>query len=177
MPTKILFQCGDITEAAVDAVVNAANTELTLEAGVALAIRRRGGEGIREECERLAPIPLGAAVVTTAGALKAFYVVHAAVLRPGERATADSVHLATHHTLERAEEKAYKSIAFPALGAGTGGLALEECAEIMLREVLEHLKSRSSLEKIHFVLFDETARQIFEGVYQRLAAPRKAESA
>ena len=59
MPTRILFVQGDITEMAVDAIVNAANTDLTMEAGVAAAIRRRAGERIQEECERLAPDPPG----------------------------------------------------------------------------------------------------------------------
>ena len=59
MPTKIHFLRGDITEMAVDAIVNAANTALTLDAGVGEAIRRKGGARIEEESELLAPIRVG----------------------------------------------------------------------------------------------------------------------
>ena len=64
MPTKILFAQSDITDLGVDAIVNAANTDLTMDTGVAAAIRRKAGERIQEECERLAPIRLGDAAVT-----------------------------------------------------------------------------------------------------------------
>lgn len=170
MPTKVQFVKGDITDMAVDAIVNAANTELILGEGVAGAIRRKGGTRVEEECERIGRIALGETAVTTAANLKAFYIVHAAVLRPGEKATADAVRLATRNTLLRAEEKAFKSLAFPALGTGVAGFAMEECAGIMIKEVLEHLKSRSSLETIYFVLFDDAALRVFEETYQKMTA-------
>jgi O-acetyl-ADP-ribose deacetylase (regulator of RNase III) len=170
MPTKILFMKGDITEMSADAIVNPANTDLTLEAGVAGAIRHKGGEHIQEECERLAPIRLGEAVVTVGGSLKAYYVIHAASMHPGEKATADSIRLATRASLMRAEEKTIRSMAFPAIGTGVAGFSVEECAPIMLKAVLDHTKMRTSLEKIYFVLFDDAALKAFEETYQRLTA-------
>ena len=177
MPTKILFVQGDITEMAVDAIVNAANTDLTMGTGVAGAIRRKGGERIQEECERLAPIRLGAAAVTTGGNLKAHFVIHAASMRPEEKATADSLRLATRASLMRAEEKAIRSLALPALGTGAAGVALADCAPIMLKTVLDHVKMRTSLETIWFVLFDEAALQAFEDTYLRLTARPTAKTA
>ena len=168
MGARIYFTKGDITDMAVDAVVNAANTDLVLGAGVAGAIRRKGGERIQEECDRLAPIRLGAAAATTGGNLKAYYVIHAASMRPGEKATADSIRLATRQSLLRAEEKTIKSIAFPALGTGVAGFPVEDCAPIMLKAVLDHIKVRTSLEKIYFVLFDQATLQVFEEAYQKL---------
>jgi O-acetyl-ADP-ribose deacetylase (regulator of RNase III) len=168
MPTKIQFLKGDITEMAVDAIVNAANTDLVMAEGVAGAIRRKGGERIEEACNEIAPIRLGEAAVTTAGNLKAFYVIHAASMQPGGKTTAESLRLAMHNTLLRAEEKALKSLAFPALGAGAAGFPMEECARIMLTEVLQHLKSRSSLEQIYFVLFDDAALKVFQETYEKL---------
>ena len=168
MPTKILFVQGDITDMAVDAIVNAANTDLTMAAGVAAAIRRKAGERIEDDCEQLAPIRLGAAAVTTGGSLKAHFVIHAASMRPEEKATADSIRLATRASLMRAEEKAIRSIAFPAIGAGAAGFSPADCAAIMLKVVLDHIKMRTSLEKIYFVLFDEAALRVFGEVYQRL---------
>jgi O-acetyl-ADP-ribose deacetylase len=173
MQAKIQFLKGDITEMAVDAIVNAANTDLTLDAGLAGAIRRKGGARIQEECERLAPIRLATAVVTTAGNLRAHFVIHAAVLRPGEKATAESIRLATRQCLMRAEEKTIKSLAFPALGTGVGGFPLQECAQVMIKAVLEHVKVRTSLEKIYFVLFDDEALKLFEETYQQLTAKRE----
>jgi O-acetyl-ADP-ribose deacetylase len=170
MPTKILFVKGDITEMAVDAIVNAANTDLTMDAGVAAAIRRKAGERIQDDCERLAPIRLGAAVVTTGGSLKALFVIHAASMRPEEKATGESIQLATRASLMRAEEKTIKSMAFPAIGTGNAGFPVPECASLMLREVIEHIKVRSSLEKIYFVLYDDAALKAFEETYKKLTA-------
>jgi O-acetyl-ADP-ribose deacetylase (regulator of RNase III) len=174
MPTRILFVQGDITEMNVDAIVNAANTDLTMEAGVAAAIRRKAGERIQQECERLAPIRLGEAAVTSGVNLKAFFVIHAASMRPQEKATAESLRLATHASLMRAEEKGIRSMAFPALGTGAAGIPLEECAPIVLKTVLDHVKVRTSLEKIYFVLFDDAALRIFEEAYQKLTVHLKS---
>jgi len=170
MPTKILFVLSDITDMAVDAIVNAANTDLTMEAGVAAAIRRKGGARIQEECERLAPIRLGAATATTGGNLKAHFVIHAATLQPEEKPNADVIRLATRASLMRAEEKAIRSLAFPAMGTGVAGFPPAECAPIMLKAVLEHIKMRTSLEKIYFVLFDQSTLKAFEESYQQLTA-------
>jgi O-acetyl-ADP-ribose deacetylase (regulator of RNase III) len=170
MPAKIYFVKGDISEMAVDAIVNAANTDLVLESGVAGAIRRRGGAIIQAECERIGSIRLGATAVTTGGNLRAHYVIHAACMRLGEKATADSIRLATRQSLLRAEEKTIKSIAFPALGTGMAGFPVEQCAEIMIKVILDHIQVRTSLEKIYFVLFDDATLKVFEETYQRLSA-------
>lgn len=172
MRPKIYFTKGDITDMAVDAIVNAANTDLSLGAGVAGAILHKGGPHIQEECDRLGPVALGGTAVTTGGNLKALYVVHAASMYPGEQATAESLRMATRNALERAEEKAFQSIAFPALGTGVAGFPMNECARIMIAEVLDHLKTRTSLEQIHFVLYDDDALKVFEDTYRQLAARR-----
>ncbi len=176
MSAKIYFIKGDITDMAVDAIVNAANTDLVLGAGVAGAIRRKGGPRIEEDCERIGPIALGEAAVTTGGNLKAYYVIHAASMRLGGRTTAESLRLSTRRSLMRAEEKAIKSLAFPAIGTGVAGFPMQECAQIMIHEVLEHLKSRSSLEKIYFVLYDDAALKVFEDTYQKLTARPASEA-
>jgi O-acetyl-ADP-ribose deacetylase (regulator of RNase III) len=170
MHVKVAFTKGDITDQAVDAIVNAANTDLEMSEGLAGAIFKKGGERIREECERLAPIRLGEATVTTGGNLRAYYVIHAAVVRLHEKATADSIREATHQALLRAEEKVIRSLALPALGTGSAGFSVEEAAQIMLKVVLDHIKMRSSLEIIHVVLFDDAALKVFEETYQRLTA-------
>jgi O-acetyl-ADP-ribose deacetylase (regulator of RNase III) len=169
MGVKIQFVKADITEMAVDAIVNAANTDLVMGTGVAAAILQKGGEKIQEECDRIGGVRLGAAAVTIGGSLKAFYVIHAVVMRPGEKATIESIRQATHESLFRAEEKTIRSLAFPALGAGAGGVSVEVCAETMLRVVLDHVKMRTSLEKIYFALFDDATLKVFEEAYQKLS--------
>jgi O-acetyl-ADP-ribose deacetylase (regulator of RNase III) len=177
MPTKIYISKGDLTDMPVEAIVNPANTDLLMDSGVSAAIRRKGGERIQEECERLAPLRLGATAVTTAGNLKALFVIHAAVIRPGEKATAESIKLATRQILFRAEEKTIKSLALPAIGTGAAGFPVEECAQIVLKAVLEHIKIRTSLEKVHFVLDDDAALNAFEEAFRKLTARPQASAA
>lgn len=161
---RILLSEGDITALAVDAIVNAANTELRLGSGVAGAIRERGGPEVQAECDAIGPVALGAAAVTGAGALPARHVIHAAAMRPGEKVSAESLRAATRASLELAREKGLRSIAFPALGTGVGGFSVQACAEIMLEEVRAHLAGATSLETVHFVLFGEPAYRVFEQV-------------
>ena len=127
---RIVLEEGDITEAAVDAIVNAANCELQLGSGVAGAIRERGGPSIQQECDALGPIPLGEAVLTGAGELPARYVIHAAGMQLGGEAGEDSVRHCTRRSLEVASEQGFRSVALPAIGAGVGGLSPRRCAEI-----------------------------------------------
>lgn len=170
MPAKIQFSKGDITDADVDAVVNAANTDLILGAGVAGAIRRKGGPRIQEECDRIGPIRMGEAALTTGGNLKARYVIHAASMGLGGATTMESLRASTRNSLRRAEEKGLKSIAFPAVGTGIAGFPMSECAQIMLGEVLEYVKAGTSLQTIHFVLYDDAALKVFQDTHQRLTA-------
>ena len=170
MVPKIHFSQGDITAMRVDAIVNAANTDLVLGAGVAGAIRQKGGPAIQEDCDRIGPIALGAATVTTGGKLPALYVIHAASMHLGGTTSVEALRQSTRSSLMLAEGKGLKSIAFPAIGTGVAGFPMDECARIMVGEVLEHIKSRSSLESIYFVLYDESALGTFEETYRQLAA-------
>lgn len=162
---------GDITDADVEAIVNAANNDLQLGAGVAGAIRRKGGPSIQQECDRIGSIPLGEAAITGGGQLKAKYVVHAASMQLGGRATAEHLEASTRNSLLRAEEKKIRSIAFPAIGTGIAGFDTRRCAEIMLRVVSDHLRGKTSLERVVFVLFDEAARNVFEQAWAGMKQP------
>src|SRR6266851_6012718 len=159
---KVKIQQGDLTEMDVDAIVNAANNDLILGAGVPGAIRRKGGEEIQRECDAIGSIPVGYAAITTGGKLKARFVIHAASMQLGGKTTADSLRRSTAHCLRIANERGLKSIAFPAVGTGIAGFPLKECAEIMLREAARHLRGETSLETVHFVLFDDAAKRVFE---------------
>jgi O-acetyl-ADP-ribose deacetylase (regulator of RNase III) len=167
---KIVIQQGDLTEMDTDAIVNAANNDLVLGAGVAGAIRRKGGEAIQRECDAIGSIPLGFAAITSGGKLKARHVIHAASMGLGSLTTADTLRNSTAHSLRLAAERGLKTIAFPAVGTGIAGFPMKECAEIMLQEAAAHLRSGSSLETIYFVLFDEQAAGVFERAWKRLQA-------
>src|SRR5713226_3202670 len=165
---KIVIQQGDLTEMETDAIVNAANNDLILGAGVAGAIRRKGGDAIQRECNEIGSIPVGYAAITTGGNLKAKYVIHAASMGLGSLTTAETLRRSTAHALHLAAERGLKTIAFPAVGTGIAGFPMQECAEIMLQAAAEHLRNGSSLETIYFVLFDEQARDVFERVGKKL---------
>lgn len=161
---KIVLLQSDLTEMDVDAIVNAANNDLQLGGGVAGAIRRKGGEAIQRECDAIGSIPIGGAAITTGGKLRARFVIHAASMQLGGATTARALRGSTAHALRIAAERGLRSIAFPAVGTGIAGFPIPECANIMLREAVEHLKTNTSLEKIYFVLFDAQAFSEFEKV-------------
>ena len=166
---RIVIQQGDITDMAVDAIVNAANNDLLLGAGVAGAIARKGGESIQRQCNEIGSIPVGFAAITGAGNLKAKYVIHAASMGlGGVRTSAKTLQTSTAHALRLAAERKLKTIAFPAVGTGVSGFPMERCAEIMLGEAAEHLRNETPLETIYFVLFDEPSRAVFATALDRL---------
>lgn len=177
---RIQIQQGDLTDMDVDAIVNAANNDLILGAGVAGAIHRKGGEEIQRECNEIGSIPVGYAAITGGGKLKARHVIHAASMGlGGQRTTAKTLKTSTAHSLRLANEHHFKTIAFPAVGTGVSGFPMDECAEIMLTEAMNHLKGETSLQTIYFVLFDATSRDIFQAARQKLLkeAPTGAASA
>ena len=169
MPARIEVEQQDITLATVDAVVNAANESLQLGAGVAGAIRRRGGPAIQEECDRIGHCPVGEAVVTGAGDLAASWVVHAVgpVWRGGgageERALASAVLAA----LARAEEIGARSVAVPAISTGVFGFPLERAAEISVASARSFARNAKVVERILFCLFDERAADAFRKEAER----------
>ncbi len=166
---RIVVAQGDITEETTDAIVNAANTELMLGAGVAGAIRRKGGPRVQQECSKIGPIALGEAAVTTGGNLRAKHVIHAASMGlGGPLTTAESLGASVRNSLRRAEERGLKSISFPAIGTGVAGFPVDECARIMIREISAHLRAGSALETVRIVLFDPETFETFRRELDRI---------
>lgn len=163
---KINIFEGDITTSVADAIVNAANNHLWMGAGVAGAIKRVGGKIIEEEAVSKGPIPIGSAVETTAGNLKANYVIHAAVMGIDLQTNETYIKNATKSVLNLCEKLQLKSVSFPALGTGVGGFPLDKCAEIMISEIL-NFKSKY-LKEVNFYLFGNTAFNIFKEVFKKL---------
>ena len=152
---KIKVLQGDITDQEADAIVNAANDHLWMGAGVAGAIKRKGGKEIEDEAMKKGPIPIGEAVVTSAGKLKAKYVIHAAVMGQNLTTNEEYIKNATQNSLKKAEELKIESIAFPAFGTGVGGFPMDRCAQLMLDQVKDFSKKIRYLKEVLFVLFDK----------------------
>ncbi|MHC4985760.1 MAG: macro domain-containing protein [Planctomycetota bacterium] len=155
---------GDLTAWDVDAIVNAANNDLALGSGLAGAIARRGGPSIQAECNAHGPIEVGQAAITGAGDLPARFIIHQASMGIGKRVTEQSLRSSTAAALELAEGKGLTSIAFPATGTGVGGFNMRRCAEIMIAEAKRFLATAKNVRDVHFVLFDEDARDVFQQV-------------
>ena len=158
----------DITEQQVDAIVNAANNELILGGGVAGAIARKGGPSIQEECNRHGAIRVGEAAITGAGNLPAKYVIHAASMRLGGRATAESIRNSITHTFRLAEEHQVRTIALPAVGMGIAGFPLREGARLMMETLKAHIDVGTGLQRVRFCLFGNEARTAFEQALQEV---------
>jgi O-acetyl-ADP-ribose deacetylase len=170
---------GDITQQPdVDAIVNAANTDLILGSGVAGAIYRRGGDEIDREGQKKGPIQLGEAAVTTAGRLRNKYVIHAAAMgyraedalvlkRQGSLSSAGIIADATRNSLLRAEELKLGSIAFPALATGVAAFPVDECAQVMIGAVREYAKANphSAIRRVRFVLFGSGDYRTFKAIF------------
>ena len=161
-------QC-DITEMDTDAIVNAANAQLVLGAGVAGAIRTKGGPKIQEECDSIGGTFVGGAVITTGGNLKARHVIHAVGPRMGEGNEEEKLKNATLNSLKLTDENSLTSITFPAISTGIFGFPKERCAEIMLGAVIDYLKEGGTgLKRVVFCLHGVSSYEIFSETLKRL---------
>jgi O-acetyl-ADP-ribose deacetylase len=148
----------DVTKLEVDAIANAANTQLKHGGGVAGAISRAGGPEVQRESDERAPIGLGEAAETTAGEMPARWVIHAATMELGGPTSAEIIERATRSTLAKAEELGCRSLALVAFGTGVGGFPLEDAARIMVGAAGGH---EGSLERIVFAVHGGDAERAF----------------
>lgn len=156
----------DITQLEVDAIANAANTDLAHGGGVAGAIVRAGGPAIQEESDELAPIELGDAVATGAGGLPCRWVIHAATMVLGGPTSAEFIRAATASTLRVADELGCRSLALVAFGTGVGGFPLDEAARIEVEEVRRHLEAGSGLVRVVFAVRGDEATAAFQAALE-----------
>ncbi|AOP48974.1 O-acetyl-ADP-ribose deacetylase [Streptomyces lydicus] len=163
-PSLTLVQ-GDITEQAVDAVVNAANSSLLGGGGVDGAIHRRGGPEILADCRDLRAsrygrgLPTGQAVATTAGRLPARWVIH--TVGPVFARNEDRSELLAscyRESLRVADELGARTVAFPAISTGIYGWPMDDGARIAVETVRA---TDTAVEEVRFVLFDAEAYEAF----------------
>lgn len=159
----------DITEVDVDAIVNAANSSLLGGGGVDGAIHSKGGPKILEECKRIRAtewpdgLPTGKAVITSGGNLKAKHVIHTVgpVWLGGFHIEAELLKQAYRNSLKLAVAKGLKTIAFPSISTGAYGYPIEEASRIAVATVIDFLEKEDKLEKVVFVLFSDSALEIY----------------
>ena len=153
----------DVTKLEVDAIANAANTELRHGGGVAAAISRAGGPEVQRESTERAPIGLGEAVETTAGEMPCRWVIHAATMELGGPTSAEIIERATRATLEKADELGCGSVALVAFGTGVGGFPLDEAARLMVGAARDYA---GGLERIVFAVHGDEAERAFRAALE-----------
>jgi O-acetyl-ADP-ribose deacetylase (regulator of RNase III) len=170
-PASIAVERGDITDRDVDAIVNAANTALTMTTGVAAAIKRKGGVLIEEEAVRQGPIEVGEAVLTPGGNLAATHVIHAVAMGADLKTDPETITRTTRAVLALADKHRLTSLALPALGTGVGHVAPSAAADAMLQPIVAHLKSaKTALKRVVFVLYQDETFRAFTETLKRLGA-------
>jgi O-acetyl-ADP-ribose deacetylase (regulator of RNase III) len=150
----IRLRKGDIADLEIDAFVYYARPDLLLGAGFGGAISVRGGPEIQKELKQFGAISSTEAVITSAGNMKAKWIIHAVGPRFQEEDTEGKLRATMLNALKRAEEKHIKRVAFPAMGAGFYGVPLDLCAKVILSTVKKYLESSTSLEEVVFCLND-----------------------
>ena len=160
----------DLTEMAVDAVVNPANSQGLMLGGVAAALLTKGGKEIEDEARASAPIAVGAAVVTTAGRLFTKHVIHAPTMEePGLKIGVENVRRATRAAMIAAARFNFETIAMPGMGTGVGGVPIDEAARAMVDELRAHRQPKPST--IYLVATTDDLVRAFEEALKNAVNP------
>ncbi|MBF0459143.1 MAG: macro domain-containing protein [Nitrospirae bacterium] len=161
---KLRLVKGDITESAVDAIVNAANSHLQHGGGVAAAIVRKGGSIIQEESDKAGYTPVGTVSVTKAGRLPCKAVIHAVGPRMGEGNEDEKLKNAVINSLTAAAERGYTSISMPAISSGIFGFPKDRCAHILVGQSKRFLEENpdASVKIIEFCIYDNATLEHFK---------------
>jgi len=170
---------GDITRQSTDAIVNAANSSLMGGGGVDGAIHRAGGPAILAECKQIVAkqgrLPTGEAVITSAGNLKAKYVIHTVgpVWHGGNKGEPELLASAYRESLKKAAENDLNSVSFPSISTGVYGYPVDQAAKVALNAVIASLgESAASVKEVVFVLFDPRTLEAYSSALKEIAEER-----
>ena len=172
MLKQISILKGDITQIAVDAIINAANTSLLGGGGVDGAIHRRGGAAILAECQKIRAkqggCAVGEAVITTAGNLPAKYVIHTVgpTWLNGEKNEPILLENAYRNSFKLADHLGLKTIAFPNISTGIYRFPKQLAAQIAFKVINDELKQSQSVQEVIFVCFDDENFNIYQSLKQ-----------
>ena len=157
---------GDITERNTDAMVNAANSYLKHGGGVAAAIVRKGGSTIQDESDKIGFVPVGSAVITTAGKLSSKAVIHVVGPRTGEGNEDEKLTNAVKNALLLASKQNFSSVSMPAISSGIFGFPKDKCAKILVEESKRFLENETtSIEVIEFCIIDDETIEYFKAQF------------
>jgi len=152
--TTVRLIQGDLTALEVDAFVFYAREDLQLGSGFGTAIQSRGGDAVRKQLEQIGRLAVGEAALTTAGAMRAGFIIHACGPKFQEPDTEAKLRQTMRAALRLADAKGLKRIAFPPMGAGFYGVPLDLCARVMLETLREHLPGETELEEVILCVLD-----------------------
>jgi O-acetyl-ADP-ribose deacetylase (regulator of RNase III) len=154
---------GDITDENVDAIVNAANSNLKHGGGVAGAISKKGGPIIQIESNKIGFVPVGNVALTSAGNLPAKCIIHAVGPRWGEGEEEVKLNNAVINSLQLAEKNKFESISLPAISSGIFGFPKERCAELIITAIKNYMSTnkKNILKVIRICLFDQETVKLF----------------
>ena len=161
---------GDITELDVEAIVNPANSFMSMGGGLALIIKRKGGDEIEREAKRFAPVPVGKAIITKAGKLKAKYVIHAPTMHRPMRIPPENVYQATKAAMKCAIDHGIESLAIPALGTGVGAVTKEEAAKQIIQALKEIAEKQKPRVIVYLIAYDDEQFNAFNQAYKEIMA-------
>lgn len=167
----ITIKLGDITEEAVDVIVNAANSALRGGGGVDGAIHRAAGPSVMEECRKIGGCKTGGAVITNAGNLKAKKIIHAVgpIWYGGDRDEADLLSDAYENSFLLAKRHGMKTIAFPSISTGAYGYPIEEAARIALDMGKRHNKD---FDEIRYICFSQSDLDVYRRIWSEIGTKR-----
>jgi O-acetyl-ADP-ribose deacetylase (regulator of RNase III) len=162
---RVSVRLGDLTEEKADALVNPANSYGSMGGGAALALKRAGGVVVEEEAIRAGPTPVGRAVATSAGRLSARFVIHAPTMElPAQGIEPENVERATYAALECASRLGLRSVAFPGMGTGVGGVGKKIAAGAMVKAIKRFSAlGKPNPEEVTLVGFDSALYDAFLG--------------
>jgi O-acetyl-ADP-ribose deacetylase (regulator of RNase III) len=159
---NVRLECGDLTALPVEAIVFYAREDLQLGSGFGGAIRSRGGAAVEKELGQLGCIGMGEAVVTTAGAMQARYLIHACGPKFQEPDLEGKLRRSVSSALEAAADRGVSDVAFPPMGAGFYGIPLELCATVMLGAIRDFLRRPSSVKEVVICVRDGREFRAFQ---------------